>query len=618
MNDKHPFDQEDQEIITMLQATGSPISPDARRRIWKTALAGIPPRRNYRWVGRLPFALAAFGLVMFVFVLAVRPLLDNQNVGATAMVMQTPAPTVQPRDGIKSQYLVEYTKRGTVEDYSFNWYQSPDLLRIETYSTSTPDALSSISESLQESLAKQLLATLPIEAKAENFKLVNIGLHNADRFWAYYDGVFTLNNPVLDSQAKPYRLRREATNLRGQAALDELLRRYSARAGAAKLIGTETILGRTAWVIDGYDAFNYSVFSRRKRLWVDQEQLFHLKTITYDRDGGIESESKIIEIAINQPIPPSVFGIDLPVELWRNSAKKGNNGTFNNFVWQLSKPEIPFTLHTVEFKGGLAEKIILSPPQYDALANRVTAFGVSTDDPFGSPILGITQTPATNNRAAQNSDRQGISAAEVTGFGFIQTVDSKHTFHWIVDGTQIQITADAAVVTRDEFVVITNSLSYVPPVANGYIWMKTWQNIAQVSDFAVFAPGYGVWVKPDSNNALLVNSATLFPDPKFIVGLPTNSGQSGIRQEFYLKNRAGVVVVMTQGKYSLDYSTWQPDTTFTDEEAWYKVDGDRQYLAVIKEGTTILFEAWRADVAKDDLNQIWFYLRRVPVPEAGK
>lgn len=604
-------DKEMNAMITLLQTAQPTLGQGARRRIWERALSHTTAR-SHDWFGRLPLTLAAAGLLIFSVLLAVRPLLTAPVQGASTGTSTVTAMPGVAKDTLTSFRAVVRTRIGSIPMYTYLWYEAPDLYRSEGYETNAigiqaPD--------------QATLLTAPPVLDGFEFSLTRLNLSDKTHHWTFQGRDVYLWTPQLFTYPGYY-LQREIVTGRGQAALDQLLKHYSTKTQQAKLIGEETLLGRKVWVIDGF--LPGLKPQGTIKLWIDQTDFFRLKTMSYVEPStaanGSMSTTELIELETNVHFDPSIFTLNLPTGVWRAAFKQrnGDKNFSNTNSWTQFQPQIPMSIFGPILPEALQDQLMLSPLSYDPLEATATAYAYSADDPMGAPVLTITQTHNTNKSALVDGDGQGLPAAYVANdYGYVRDDGKRYIFALTLSGTYVTLTADMKAMTKAEFTAIAKSLVYVRPGVDPYAYIAVWEQAARTAPYKVYAPGYGLWVT-FSEPSVIQNWNLGWPiDQSHIVsGQPIMTNNTVI-QPFHFDDKPGVSILLTEGRFDGDYSDWEPNKMGDYPESYYKVDGDRQTLVILIEGTTIKLEAKTANVQKSDLIRIGSYLRPV-TPKAAK
>lgn len=138
----------------------------------------------------------------------------------------------------------------------------------------------------------------------------------------------------------------------GSASLDDVASDRFAYLYDRVIAGTETIQGRTAWVLDitlksplppnAPDGYQTPMVHRR--LWVDQEAFFVLKSMVWNGDKELISTSEFESFEINQSISPEVFNYNPPADALIADIHSTRSESERVRLWQNAAQQVTFPL----------------------------------------------------------------------------------------------------------------------------------------------------------------------------------------------------------------------------------------------------------------------------------
>jgi hypothetical protein len=138
----------------------------------------------------------------------------------------------------------------------------------------------------------------------------------------------------------------------GSANLDNVASGPGSELYDRKVSGTETIHGRTAWILDitlksplpptAPSGFQTSIVHRR--LWVDQEAFFVLKSMIWNGDKELTSTTEYESFEINQTISPEVFNYNPPTDALIADLHSTRSESERMRLWQNAAQQVTFPL----------------------------------------------------------------------------------------------------------------------------------------------------------------------------------------------------------------------------------------------------------------------------------
>jgi outer membrane lipoprotein-sorting protein len=209
-----------------------------------------------------------------------------------------------------------------------------------------------------------------------------------------------------------------------------------------KLVGTEDVLGRSAYVIEFTlkprdqwlpDQFPSQV--ARMTYWVDQQAYFVLKLNAWDAEGNELVEGGFTSYQLDAPIDPSIFSFTLPAGAQIRDTRVANAEELNA-LWKQAAQQVPFKVYRpTVWSAGERE----GRPYYDAThgtltqafprANRMNPSVTQIEMPV------IAQKRASNKNVPGNGEM--VKVGDTTGL--YAKGESTYTLTIVRDGTQITL-----------------------------------------------------------------------------------------------------------------------------------------------------------------------------------
>jgi hypothetical protein len=237
----------------------------------------------------------------------------------------------------------------------------------------------------------------------------------------------------------------------------------------AKLAGTDTILGRSAYIIELTLVTGASLQQRgvqipeRVKLWVDKQVYVVLRTEGWDAQGRVLESSGYTSFDINKSVDPAVFNFTPPadaaiVDMRLADAEALGKG------WQQASQQAPFALFTVaessmaslglipgrpifyEARGTVsqmfqAEVVIKVPPStWKVQGGKYTNTGNGSQSDARTevrPRLVMVQGPPSSISTAALSGGKAVQVGNITGHMYKR--DGLHILIFDRDGTRIML-----------------------------------------------------------------------------------------------------------------------------------------------------------------------------------
>ena len=574
------------EMIAMLRTYQPALSPSAKRRLWLETLQHAQgtttlAQRTHKGLNRLLYGLVAALIVcmvmIFVYIPMTKPLSAGLAVSATTAAATTP---LQTQDRLQS-YRAMLVQNGSYLQF---WYQAPNLTRLEHYAPSASAATSGSNQWQRDAVQSLSTGKIPVDNHGLPLTLSSVTVSSGTRQWMLGNGDGSSSGPVNGLYVSSYeRSYQDPLRLSVPSTHDSLSAVLSALSGntQATLIKEDTsTVGRKTWLIQGeYDG-------TQGQFWIDQEYFLILKQETN------KNTSEVLELELNTPLASSTFALDLSNTNWQKAFQAFNENNANHPSGQdFALLTVPFTVYTISLDASVTSEIVLSTPTYDPLTERVSIYGVSRRDPFGSPAIMFTEQPATN---ASMTDEHSIPANDVTGFGFINQGENSYDYDWVTHGTRVSLHAASQFISAAQFKALVQNIKYHQPMVDTNAYAALWRNIAKCAPYAVYAPV--MYAREDPIHSQIEGM-------NLVTGMPQiTSGCGVISLPFYFTTKPGIGVQLTEYKGNTAFNTQAPiriDSQLT--QAFYEINGERHALTIIQDGTTIRFEALVNEVSKDDL-----------------
>ena len=574
------------EMIAMLRTYQPALSPSAKRRLWLETLQHAQgtttlAQRTRKGLNRLLYgfvtALIVCTAMIFVYIPMTKPLSAGLAVGATTAAATT---SLQTQDRLQS-YRAMLVQNGSYLQF---WYQAPNLTRLEHYAPSASAATSGSNQWQRDAVQSLSTGKIPVDNHGLPLTLSSVTVSSGTRQWMLGNGDGSSSGPVNGLYASSYeRSYQDPLRLSVPSTHDSLSAVLSALSGntQATLIKEDTsTVGRKTWLIQGeYDG-------TQGQFWIDQEYFLILKQETN------KNTSEVLELELNTPLASSTFALDLSNTNWQKAFQAFNENNANHPSGQdFALLTVPFTVYTISLDASVTSEIVLSTPTYDPLTERVSIYGLSRRDPFGSPAIMFTEQPATN---ASMTDEHSIPANDVTGFGFINQGENSYDYDWVTHGTRVSLHAASQFISAAQFKALVQNIKYHQPMVDTNAYAALWRNIAKCAPYAVYAPV--MYAREDPIHSQIEGM-------NLVTGMPQiTSGCGVISLPFYFTTKPGIGVQLTEYKGNTAFNTQAPiriDSQLT--QAFYEINGERHALTIIQDGTTIRFEALVNEVSKDDL-----------------
>lgn len=437
------------------------------------AVGRLLPHLADRPCRRWPLAgLAAAAVLVLAFAGLVTGVVRPQTVSAQEVLDKARAASADTAaGGVRSFVLTEvtrsrptarrkaesgYTGEEQLRTESTQWYAAPDRWRVETTGTVTrPDGQ---------------------ELADGAWRLVNVS-DGTDRW--HYDplhksGQVQRLDPGMDGKGGVARFGQDASDL------DTVLERAST-CGTPALRGTETVAGRSAYVIDlgasKCPSASAPELNGPSTIWVDKETFFVLKVVQYSgTDGQLLSTTEVTSIQYNVPIDPARFTFTPPADAKVQDSRPKPAPTADQFQQQLAQlaSQVDFPLFVPrDVPAGL---VPLQPRLEDIGGSQVELGYVPADEVGTTAIAGPTGVRITQRKASYElidrwtqQSQQAQPATIPGGQGWLRRsardvkgpgTGSDSAAIVLRDGTLISVASFA--VPADDLIKIVASLEPVP------------------------------------------------------------------------------------------------------------------------------------------------------------
>lgn len=374
-----------------------------------------------------------------------------------------------------------YTDDEQLQTETTQWYEAPNRWRIETTGTVIgPDG-----QAVPDRTSRML------------------NVSDGTDHWSYdplhKSGQVQRLDPALNGTGGVTRFGLDASGL------STVLARAS-KCGTPMLKGTETVAGRSAYVIDlGPSKCPYvdsSELNGASTLWVDKETFFVLKVVQYSgTNGRLLSTTEVTSIQYNVPIDPTHFSFTPPPDAKIQDSRPQPTPSADLYQQQLTQfaRQVDFPLFAA--RAAPSGLVPLQPRLDDAAGPQVQLGYVPSDEVGKATTAGPTGVQITEQKASYDLiDRWTQQAQSTTiagGQGWLRRgrkVNGGSTDSAAIvlrGGTLISVTSGA--VSADELLRIAGSLALVPgshpPLPDPT--PPTLAEIRQRVSFAVFVP---TWV----------------------------------------------------------------------------------------------------------------------------
>jgi outer membrane lipoprotein-sorting protein len=290
----------------------------------------------------VPLTLAAAIAVFILTAAVIFAFQDRRRAPVTGGIQSaTATPTVgTPAPAFKLdsyQGIIVYRGRvmspgmaaDSFETQTHVWFQSPAMMRQETYNTSHRYYGEAVARAVRQAALSTPVASTDPAVEMNLFSLFASDGHTS---WTY---AADNGAPELVMSYDDFEFRYPVTTA-GDDGLLELIQRLKREFVNVQMVGAETVLSRPVYVLlmepkpSGGRIPQIPEQVVRIEARIDQQAYLVLSVTGYDASGSIFFESHFTELHINEPIAPATFKLTLTDEAW--AADQGHHTTLS--AWQ--------------------------------------------------------------------------------------------------------------------------------------------------------------------------------------------------------------------------------------------------------------------------------------------